>query len=69
MKMEIVQDELKEWGELIITTDAGESYEIHLGDTEFDLERRLILLQTPDQKLVIDGDSVAAVAKHYGQKQ
>src|SRR5690606_18885555 len=36
MKLEAVQHELKEWGEIIITTDAGDLYELHLGDTEFD---------------------------------
>lgn len=37
MKMESVQERLKLWGELIITTASGEMYEIHLGDTSFDL--------------------------------
>lgn len=68
MKMEAVEHELKQWGELIITTEAGESYEIHLGDTEFDTSRRVILLTTPEQEFVIDGDSVASIAKHYGHK-
>lgn len=66
--METVEHELKQWGELIITTEAGESYEIHIGDTEFDTDRRVILLTTPQEKYVIDGDSVAAIAKHYGHK-
>lgn len=66
--MEAVEHELKHWGELIITTEAGESYEIHIGDTEFDTTRRVILLTTPQEKYVIDGDSISAITKHYGHK-
>ncbi|WAH37560.1 hypothetical protein [Alicyclobacillus dauci] len=33
MKMDTVYQQLKDWGELIITTDAGDTFEIHLGDT------------------------------------
>ncbi len=66
MKMEAVQAELKSWGEILITTDAGEGYEIHLGDTEFDLQNRVIKLKTPHSDFVIAGDTVASVEKHYG---
>lgn len=66
MKMEEVYQELKNWGEILITTAAGETYEIHLGDTRFDTENRAILLTTPHANYVIDGDSVEAVTKHYG---
>lgn len=66
MKMEAVQQELQRWGELIITTAAGETYEIHLGDTEFDTQARLIRLRTPEADYVIAGDSVEAIKKHYG---
>ena len=64
--MEKVKLELEQWGELLITTDAGERYEIHLGDAEFDLDNRLIRLRTPGSIYLIDGDSVAAIEKHYG---
>lgn len=66
MKMELVQSELQRWGELIITTTAGETYEIHLGDTEFDTSTRMIRLHTPDAEFLIGGDAVEAVKKHYG---
>ncbi len=66
MRMEAVQAELKNWGELLITTDAGEAYEIHLGDTQFDFDARVIRLKTPKSDFVIEGDSVAAIQKHYG---
>ncbi len=64
--MEAVQQELRDWGELLITTAAGESYEIHLGDTEFDTQSRVIRLKTPSSDFVIAGDSVEALQKHYG---
>lgn len=64
--MEAVQAELRQWGELMITTDAGEAYEIHLGDTEFDTNARMIRLKTPHADYVIEGDSVASITKHYG---
>lgn len=66
MEMEVVLAELQEWGELIVTTDAGVSYELHLGDTEFDTESRLIRLKTPKAVYLIDGDSVESIKKHYG---
>jgi len=68
MKMELVQQQLKEWGEIIITTSGGATFELHLGDTTFDFENRLIKLTTPHAHYVIDGDSVEFVTKHYGHK-
>ena len=68
MKMEAVQAELEKWGEVRVTTDAGERYELHLGDTEFDTQSRVIRLRTPESLFVIDGDSVAAIEKHYGHR-
>lgn len=66
MEMEVVLAELQEWGELVVTTAAGTKYELHLGDTEFDLENRLIRLKTPQAVYLIDGDSIEAIEKHYG---
>lgn len=66
MEMEVVLAELQEWGELMVTTDAGVTYELHLGDTEFDTETRLIRLKTPKAVYLIDGDSIEAIKKHYG---
>lgn len=66
--MEAVEAELRHWGELIITTDAGETYELHLGDTEFDYETRMIRLTSPKAEYLIDGDSVESVKKHYGHR-
>jgi hypothetical protein len=64
--MEDVQNELKRWGELIIRTAAGDNFEIHLGDTEFDLQARMIKLKTPGAEYLIAGDSVESLKKHYG---
>ena len=68
MKLEAVKKELEAWGELIITTNAGDEYEIHLGDTRFDLEGRVITLKTPEADYVIDGDAVENIKKHYGHR-
>lgn len=69
MKMEIVKKHLEQWGELIISTASGERYEIHLGDTTFDLENRIIRLTTPTAIYEIEGDTVEAIEKHYGHKE
>lgn len=68
MKLETVQKQLEQWGELIVTTDAGDTFEIHLGDTEFDTERRAIRFTTPDAEYVVDGDSIESVKKHFSHK-
>lgn len=68
MKMEVVKKELEQWGELMISTANGAQYEIHLGDTEFDFENRVIRLKTPTVLFEIDGDTVEAIEKHYGHK-
>lgn len=68
LKMETVHAELKGWGEIIITTEGGEEFEIHLGDTTFDFNARIITLKTPDSDYVIDGDSVESIRKHYGHR-
>lgn len=64
--MELVQKELQAWGEVIITTSGGKTFELHLGDTQFDTEARVIRLQGPSSKYVIDGDSVEVVELHLG---
>ncbi|MFD1675937.1 hypothetical protein [Alicyclobacillus fodiniaquatilis] len=68
MKMEAVQEQLQQWGELIVTTAAGDSYEIHLGDSTFDLKGRILKLSTPNAEYLIDGDAIENVKKHYGHK-
>ncbi|GEO27801.1 hypothetical protein AAC03nite_35860 [Alicyclobacillus acidoterrestris] len=68
IKMEEVHEQLKKWGELIITTDAGDSYEIHLGDTEFDQANRVLQFTTPEAKIVLDGDTIESVKMHFSHK-
>lgn len=69
MKMEFVQKELQAWGEIIIRTDGGQTFELHIGDTEFDMENRVIRLKAPNSQFVIDGDSVEVIEKHYGGQE
>lgn len=66
MKMEDVKSHLENWGELVITTDGGQKFELHLGDTEFDFDKRVIRLQTPTAIYIINGDSVEVIEMHYG---
>lgn len=66
MKMELVQKELQAWGEAIVYTAAGQQFELHLGDTTFDFNERVIRLQGPSAKYVIDGDSIESITLHYG---
>ncbi|MBP2019022.1 hypothetical protein J2Z79_002438 [Symbiobacterium terraclitae] len=66
MKMEFVQRELQAWGEILITTSGGQHLELHIGDTEFDTENRVIRLKSSNALFVIDGDSVEMIQKHYG---
>lgn len=68
MKMETVQKELQHWGELIITTDAGDVYEIHLGDTKFEMDSRVISFRTPNADIAIAGDSIESIMKHFSHK-
>ena len=68
MKMEEIQERLQQWGELIITTDAGDTYEIHLGDTTFDVENRMIQFTATDAKIIITGDNVESVKMHFSHK-
>lgn len=65
--METVLEEIRNWGEIIITTDAGVTYELHLGDTEFDMER-VIRLKGAHALYVISGDAVESVKKHFGHE-
>ncbi|MBO8142783.1 MAG: hypothetical protein H0Z37_11540 [Firmicutes bacterium] len=68
MKMEFVQKQLKEWGEIIVTTAGGATFELHLADTEFDTANRVIVLKAPTAQYVIDGDQIEFITKHYGHK-
>lgn len=66
MKMEDVQRELQAWGEAIITTSGGQKFELHLGDTEFDTNQRVIRLQSAASKFIIDGDAIEVIELHLG---
>lgn len=64
--MELVQKELQAWGEAVVTTSGGKTFELHLGDTKFDYDNRVIRLQSPTATYVIDGDSIEVVELHLG---
>lgn len=66
MKMELVERQIREWGEVMITTASGQVFELHIGDTRFDFQERLIWLKTTDGGYAIDGDSVDVVRWHLG---
>lgn len=68
MKMELVQKELQTWGEIIVYTNGGLKFELHMGDTQFDTQARVIRLQTPSSKFVIDGDAIEAIEMHLGHR-
>ena len=69
MQLEMLQEELKQWGELIITTGSGDTFEIHLGDNlKFDTQQNVLHLTTSDAVYIIDGNSIEEVKKHYGHK-
>lgn len=68
MKMELVQRQLQEWGEVMITTSSGQTFELHLGDTQFDTQQRIIRLHTPDADYMIDGDAIDVVKWHLGHR-
>lgn len=69
MKVDALQQELRQWGELIITTAAGDTFEFHLGDDiEFDSQENSLKLATPEGKYTISCDGIDQVKKHYGHK-
>lgn len=68
MKMEQVQKELQRWGEVMITTEAGEMYELHLGDVNFDNEDRVIRFKTGDEEYIIPGDAISTMKVHSSHK-
>lgn len=68
MKMELVHKQLQQWGEVIVTTASGQTFELHLGDTEFDFEDRVIRLRVSDGGYWIDGDGIDVVRWHLGHR-
>lgn len=69
MKMEVVQERLKQWGEVIVRTLSGQTFEFHLGDTSFDATRRVITFRGPDAEYVIDGDSIESIKTHFSHPE
>mgnify|MGYP000859672486 FL=1 len=68
MKLDVIQEQLKRWGEVMIRTASGEEFELHLGDTTIDTEKRLISFRSADSEYILDGDSVERVKMHWSHK-
>lgn len=68
MKLEVIEEQLKRWGEVMIRTASGEEFELHLGDTTIDREKRLISFRSADSEYILDGDSVERVKMHWSHK-
>ncbi|MBE3595994.1 MAG: hypothetical protein IMW86_03010 [Hydrogenibacillus sp.] len=65
MKLEFVEAQLKKWGEIILRLDSGETLEIHLGDTTFDYDNRLLHFRGGDALYYIDADKIESLKMHY----
>jgi len=68
VKLDVIQEQLKRWGEVMIRTASGEEFELHLGDTTIDTEKRLISFRSADSEYILDGDSVERVKMHWSHK-
>lgn len=65
MRLEQVKAELERWGEVIVTLSSGQRFELHIGDTQFDLHNRLIRITSPAAQFVLDGDQIEHLEMHY----
>lgn len=63
-----VKSELNSAGEILIVTDAGQSFEIHLDDIEFDDESECFRWDNGDERYVLSGDSVESIQVHGSHK-
>lgn len=58
-----VEEALDEFGELIVITDAGERYELHKHNVDF--ENGWIVIEGPDKYLFVDTEKVEGYEIHY----
>ncbi|KYP81321.1 hypothetical protein [Ferroacidibacillus organovorans] len=66
MDVSFLQEELKRWGELIITV-GGSTFEIHGGDNvQFDIQKNIIKFSAPDAQYILNANSIAVVKMHLG---
>lgn len=65
MRLEQVKAELERWGEIIVTLASGKRFELHLGDSQVDLQNRVIRVTGPSAHYVLDGDQVEQVELHF----
>lgn len=70
MKLDVLEKELKQWGELILTVAEDHVFEIHLGDDlEFDHENKLLRITTPNAMHMIAEDSIEIVTRHFAHQE
>lgn len=63
-----VQAELEEVGEIIVTMESGERYELHLWDTIFQEEAETIRVETAEGYHLLDGGAVENIEIHHSHK-
>ena len=66
MNAQAVKDELDEAGEIIVFTDAGEEFELHLDDVEY--ENDVFKWDAGDKRWVLDADSIESILVHASHK-
>ncbi|CAM3517795.1 hypothetical protein AB1399_05630 [Hydrogenibacillus schlegelii] len=64
MKLDWIEAKLKEWGEVILRLDSGETLELHLGDTTFDHANNLIHFRSGDAIYYVDAEKVESLKMH-----
>jgi len=55
---ELIKDNLREKGEMMVFTDAGEEHELHLHNVEFLDDDRLLKIDAADEIHWLDGDAI-----------
>lgn len=68
MKYGDVKAELENAGEIIITMDSGERYELHLWDCEFIDTSKQIRVTTPSGYHFLQGDAVEDIEVHHSHR-
>ncbi|MBT9259583.1 MAG: hypothetical protein KM310_07480 [Clostridiales bacterium] len=67
--LKILEEELQRWGEVIIRTASGATFELHRGDTKIDHENQIIRFKSADAEWVIDGKSLEVLKMHWSHPE
>ena len=68
MKFDTVRSLLEDHGELIVVTDAGQEFELHLSDVRFP-DDGLIQFDAGDQLWYLSGDCIETVLVHASGRE